>query len=267
MERDYLMPKLAESILNVSIAGFGGVLVGISLSRKGSVSSLANMSARNLSRRKIPDHVGSTVDHDLPILMGASCATFGLVIETIRISSPSRLLMNYIPDHLHFTAIEDRKSEMSVSSIIREDEVIAWTDYTIGGALAGGIFRQIAMSTRTKTAERLFKRGRLPSMLGTQMTVSSGFITGAMLGFGAGFVMVCIDRLQTFVKYMDHPNNDEKDDQLQKETEESLQVKDQADEQSNDINLGINPADESVRNLSAKQLRIRIEELQDKRSS
>ena len=252
--QDENVQVLMESILNIALAGFGGVLVGISLSKRGkSVTSLAKVSTRSARRRQVGTEAKEIViDHDLPILMGTSCAAFALILEIVRKISPTSFLLSEMRG-----IRQSPLNEPTSKSIISITETTSWIDYTFGGALAGGIFRQIAVSTRTKTAERLIRRGKLPLGLNNIASPSypSGVFVGTLLGFTAGGILLALNRLQSLVEEnsrIDAADSTlESDFMSQKETpDEDLKKKDQNNEE--------------IQNISAEELKQKIEDLKEK---
>lgn len=174
-----------QSILHVSLAACGGTLAGLSIARRG--GGVASLAARKGRRRQ----QFSRMDDDLPALMGMSCATFVAVLEGTKAASLSSMIIDatapLVPDPFVSTIRQEK--------IIRKNEFCSILDYTLGGAIAGGIFRQAAVSARTKTALKVMKSNKVPAEL-MQRNTLPGMVSGAGLGLCAGTVMFGLGRLQ-----------------------------------------------------------------------
>ena len=107
--------RVMESIMRVSLAGFGGALVGLSLSKQ----------KHKQSTRPRPVRVDST----LPMNWAFACAGFCSLIELSRWASPT-----------------------SIFSPSRPVQTIG--DYTIGGAAAGAAFRGMQVAQKSSRALR-----------------------------------------------------------------------------------------------------------------
>lgn len=252
--------SLMESVLNVTLAGFGGVLAGISFSKGGnSVASLSRISSRSVGKRRIrADTVERIVDHDLPVLMGVSCAAFGFILEMVRKISPSSYLISEIQSS-HLVQSLPLPNQSFNTNFISDAEIASWSDFTFGGALAGGIFRQIAVSTRTKTAEKLIRRGKLPSALQIARTpYFSGIFTGSVLGFMAGGLLILIHRVQGLIKENDVDNDGDYKTEHKLIALPAIEVKNRITE------VQITEDGENMKKLSAEDLRIKIKALKEK---
>jgi hypothetical protein len=100
-----------ESFLRVALAGFGGALVGLSLSRRGGVTPLVQQQSQRIAQRGRP-----YTNQDLPAQWAVSCLTFASIFESTRLLSPTSL----VTDNPYMQTIGD---------------------YSLGGAMAGSILR------------------------------------------------------------------------------------------------------------------------------
>jgi len=108
--------RVLESIMRISLAGFGGALVGLSLSRQKQQSP---------SARPRPMRVDST----LPMNWAFACAGFCSLVEFSRWASPTSLVTSSRP-------------------------IQTVGDYTVGGAAAGAAFRGMQVAQRSTRALR-----------------------------------------------------------------------------------------------------------------
>lgn len=111
--------RIMESVMRISLAGFGGALVGLSLSRQKQHSTTSG-------RPRRPVRVDST----LPMHWAFACAGFCSLIEMSRWASPASLVTS-------------------------SPHAITIGDYAFGGAAAGAAFRGMQVAQRSSRANIL----------------------------------------------------------------------------------------------------------------
>lgn len=121
-----------ESLMNVTIAGFAGALVGMSLARRRGAGGLMNGSATAIIRTRTPSSSSSSIsstssattngsntvrnratpyiDHDLPIQWAVTCLTFSGIVEFSKLSSPSTSIMNLLSNNSNAVKVEPGES-------------------------------------------------------------------------------------------------------------------------------------------------------------
>jgi len=227
---------LLESALNIALAGFGGFLAGLSISRRGNnVASIASYSGRSLN---------NTIKHELPILFASSCSTFALIIEAVRSISPVSFVTGMSPIDRSTLPVSLNDKHINMLTSI--------SDYTLGGTLGGGLFSQVALSARTKTAAKLMRKNKLPSFLGNKNRIG-GVVPGGVLGFIAGASLFCIGELQEII---------EESEPKQSSEESRLYVESDANDLEEDKSQN---EEDGEKVLSAKELKNRIETLEKKK--
>jgi len=170
-----------ESLLRISLAGFGGALAGLSLSRtRRAPTSLPSLTGLTKTRSK------PFIDADLPTTWAVSCVAFAGIVEFCRVVSPSHFLSTTFP----------LPENIQVPEFVKKNEKALTTlsDYTIGGSIAGAIFQ--GASVRTKTSAKLIKAGLSLGGTTARTGIMAGLIPGASLGCFAGIVMVGLDALE-----------------------------------------------------------------------
>lgn len=153
--------QAVESFLRVSLAGFGGALVGLSLARARKATPLT----RTVGQRGKPFHKSV---QDLPAQWAVAFLTFSSVFEATRILSPTSIVLDMTTDD---------------STVSRHWKTIG--DYTMGGCMAGAVLRGMPVSAAGST------RGiAAPPRLG------AGLLSGMVLGFIPGVMIAGIQMLE-----------------------------------------------------------------------
>jgi hypothetical protein len=214
--------SIVESIMRISLAGFGGALAGMSLSRRGAVVSAAaakvvakssdTVGLRNIGKKRLQSQqtivrttppTAGIVDRDLPTAWAVACGVFAGVVEFTRTMSPTTIIRQLFD----VTMIDDAgvddtgKNSDNQTTITTMMGISTWTidstsmttvsDYAIGGAIAGAIFQGSAIQTRAR-------RGiDLTAIRGKPL---SGILPGAALGLSAGMLIVAIDYAQILLE-------------------------------------------------------------------
>ena len=145
-----------QSLAVITIAGFGGAIAGLSISRRGMIPPTMH-------------HV--QLSNQLPWLWALGCATFAGVIEFSTLISPTRLMLSTLREYDFIpkldSAITTTTSDNSISSPSSslssslQERILHWDDnstailgdYVLGGAFAGAMFKgsQIRPNTTTTT--------------------------------------------------------------------------------------------------------------------
>lgn len=224
---------ILESMMRISLAGFGGAMAGLSISRRAAISRttstlLTNAAVKTptkrkhaihrhhplLTKSKDKDDVSSyAVDRELPAAWAMACMAFTGVIEFTRFVSPAGLAVDLVA-HLNDGSTEEVSTDGNDTGVTSGDnssqEVdFSWlfepktkstlktiADYTIGGSIGGAIFAGSAVRTRA---------GRKidASILGTagrNARPLAGLLPGAGLGLLAGVTIVSIDLVREYLE-------------------------------------------------------------------
>jgi hypothetical protein len=255
-----------ESVMRISLAGFGGALAGMSLARRGASASasaiarrvanlpvvsppgaglpaaaadetaktknggakasaavaavVAGSGKRRLQRQQTivrasppPDALPHRYsDRELPTAWAVACTAFAGVVEFVRAVSPSTVVRDLLlAPPLRDDGEEERRTTTTATTTSDEDEddddgdgiaasaygwsitpldpsaLCAISDYAIGGAVAGAVFRGSAVRTR------LGARG-ISSAVGGGRPFLSGILPGAVLSLLPGIAIVALDR-------------------------------------------------------------------------
>ena len=112
--KDYI--PILESIMRISLAGFGGAMAGLSISRRAALSrtipsSIVSSNATSTTKKKHLIHRhhpmaarsnegtalnSHAIDRELPAAWSMACMAFTGVIEFTRFASPSRLVIDMV---------------------------------------------------------------------------------------------------------------------------------------------------------------------------
>ena len=227
-----------ESLMRITLAGFGGALAGISISRRGGlgttaankVQTLAKASAtpssssniKKLSRqqrrqaiRSAPPVLRPTIDRELPSAWAVACMAFAGVVEFTRLVSPTTFVSQFVttPSSLEEGESDNEVTEDSKAILDNEEETIKQygttiIDYMIGGGIAGALFKGSAV--RTPAGARIDASIMGSSSISNTATTSSlhaiksrplsGILPGAALGLLAGVTIVTMEYAQQQVE-------------------------------------------------------------------
>ena len=216
--------KSMESIMIISLAGFGGALAGISMAvrqRRLPLTGLKTFQNKQLTKKtplkdKRELQHRPYVDSHLPNQWALTCMGFASIVEIVRRMSPFELILH---ESIYF-----QPSWTKSLTIIG--------DYTIGGAVAGAMFKGASLQDKTNmTTERKgsgsarynrFRNQRVGGNvhLASDITLPSnrfrylrGLGPGMSLGFVAGCAQCSIWWIQNYVNEIEnnHFGNLEKD--------------------------------------------------------
>jgi hypothetical protein len=224
-------------------------------------------------------------DRELPTAWAVACAAFAGVVEFVRAVSPSAVVRDLLLAPPPSATMgggdgdgggeEERRTTTPTTSDEDDDDdddgdgiassaygwsiipldpsaLCAISDYAIGGAVAGAVFRGSAVRTR------LGARGISSAVVGGRRPFLSGILPGAVLGLSAGIAIVALDRARILLdeRFGVRPDprrgdDDDDDDDHDYTTVDSSSLAERADAQI--------PAD--IRAMSNEELAKSIESL------
>lgn len=157
-----------ESALRITLAGFGGVLVGLSLSQRRGADALAHSTTGVMQPmiQRGSQRSRSITNRDLPTQWAVSCLTFATIFECSRLMSP----ISHFTHNRHFQTIGD---------------------YAVGGLVAGSILR--GLPVRGNTAQGAVATPRF----------GAGLWSGLVLGIIPGVIVTGISLLEEYVDSLD----------------------------------------------------------------
>jgi hypothetical protein len=277
-----------ESLMRITLAGFGGALAGISISRRGGLAtaqhqalakttsnvikqSLPSSTTRTQRRQAIrsaPPVLRPSIDRELPSAWAVACMAFAGVVEFTRLVSPTTFVSQFV------TPTETETDNNGVESVQEDDSNNAIVtnnpyamkygttiiDYTIGGAIAGAIFKQSAV--RSPTGARIdasIMGNYSPSSISTAIKGKplSGILPGAALGLLAGVTIVTMEYAQVVIEEKFGVKDEEETDIDSNNDEMEDEV---ASKKKNDDDI---PAD--IKAMSSEELAASIQSLRSGR--
>lgn len=161
-----LWKAMFESLMRVSLAGIGGAISGTAIDRRGPPAMSMSVSAA-----KRQQHMRGARDLSIPRAWTVSCIGFVAIMEVVQFMSP----MSYVQQYF-----------------IKDDNqyVRAFGDYTIGGSIAGSLFRGMQAQSRAVVNARI---------------VTPRMIAGAGPGFVLGLVAGSLRALGLYVEHLQRP--------------------------------------------------------------
>lgn len=224
-----------ESLMRITLAGFGGALAGISISRRGGLGTAAQQALTKASAttpssssnvikqsrqqrrqaiRSSPPVLRPTIDRELPSAWAVACMAFAGVVEFTRLVSPTTFVSQFIVTTPSLVEGEgdNEATENSKNILVNKEETIKQygttvIDYMIGGAIAGALFKGSAV--RTPVGARIDASIMGSSSISTATSSSlnaiksrplSGILPGAALGLLAGVTIVTMEYAQKQVE-------------------------------------------------------------------
>lgn len=169
-----------ESVVKVTLSGFGGSLIGLSQEKRLESVRVVTGAAAAASARK--RRSPSAPLSNLPLTWAISCAAFCSILETCHLTSPATIIYDML-----------NNSERPGSPPSLNPYVQTVCDYTIGGALAG-----IAGSFGRN--EHI--RRRIPSAMFKGPKRFFGLAPGIALGALAGVLQASTDYGVTYAESM-----------------------------------------------------------------
>ena len=205
-----------ESIMRITLAGFGGALAGLSFARRRGSSAIVTAATRQATKneqsakllggkkrlkrqteivRSTPPTTTPYQDRELPTAWAIACMSFAGVVEVTSKLSPTTF---------GWQLARELKVEGTPETL--DSSITQISDYIIGGSIAGALFKGSAV--RTKTGARLDASIMGNNNLSTSPISSlkaitrplSGILPGAALGLIAGISMIALDRAQIMVE-------------------------------------------------------------------
>mmetsp|Transcript_33020 Transcript_33020/g.72418 ORF Transcript_33020/g.72418 Transcript_33020/m.72418 type:complete len:298 (+) Transcript_33020:120-1013(+) len=217
--------KVMDSITRIALAGFGGALAGLSISRRRSLglTSSENVAAsvsRTIRRaggrrrraqqaqQQAPVQQAATpyTDQDLPSTWAVACLTFAGIVEFSRLVSPTALLKD-LADRATSDVTQDEDTQKGQvqadrlsSRIAKEmpfdladyasaEHIRTISDYVIGGSIAGAVFK--GGSIKTSAGEKIARRAaavRSRPVTTAATAARTGLTVGLIPGAALGFV-------------------------------------------------------------------------------
>lgn len=171
-----------ESFLRITVAGFGGALVGISLARTRSASALT----RTIGQRGKPFQ-----QNDLPAQWAVAFLTFSSVFEATRIMSPTSILLQLTNNSVDFDALHASRHYITIG------------DYTLGGCMAGAVLRGMPVSAASVSRRSIAAPPRL----------GAGLLSGLALGFIPGVALAGIQMLEEKVEAYEEATRQQEEDE------------------------------------------------------
>lgn len=248
--------RLAAAASAVSSAASSSITSGNS-SRIVSGASLAgsttpstnNIGKKRLQRqltpivRTIPPSTKPYVDRELPVAWALACMTFSGVVEGTRIISPTSVVWELIYGESKADESSNygdvKKSNFdeaipflkSMNENVLKSSMVAISDYMIGGAIAGAIFKGSAV--RSSAGAKMDTS--IMGMASSSGRAISGIFPGAALGLFAGVAIVAMDYAQVLVKErLGHGEEEEDDEHVYHEVEVEMQIPDDIKAMSNE---------------------------------
>ncbi len=220
-----------ESLMRITLAGFGGALAGISISRRGGLGTAANKvqaltkasatpsnvlkqsrQQRRQAIRSAPPVLRPQIDRELPSAWAVACMAFAGVVEFTRLVSPTTFVSQFVTTPSLEGEADNEVTEDSKTILFNKEETIKQygttiIDYMIGGGIAGALFKGSAV--RTPAGARIDASIMGSSSISSTATSSlnavksrplSGILPGAALGLLAGVTIVTMDYAQQQVE-------------------------------------------------------------------
>ena len=176
---------LLESVVRVTLAGFGAALVGLASERRQHQSSQ--------TKRLVgpPRRVASFQQQNLPLVWAFSGMLFVTMLETCRLASPTTALYQAFLEEESNNSKDDAKETLPTNRYFHT-AVVSLGDYALGGSVAGIAG---ALGSRGRASASL-TGVRPPSMawgLGTGLAL--GCLAGSLQA-GIGVTSLYLERLQ-----------------------------------------------------------------------
>eukprot|EP00573_Skeletonema_grethae_P004895 CAMPEP_0201710298 /NCGR_PEP_ID=MMETSP0578-20130828/58556_1 /ASSEMBLY_ACC=CAM_ASM_000663 /TAXON_ID=267565 /ORGANISM="Skeletonema grethea, Strain CCMP 1804" /LENGTH=390 /DNA_ID=CAMNT_0048199327 /DNA_START=61 /DNA_END=1233 /DNA_ORIENTATION=+ len=223
-----------ESLMRITLAGFGGALAGISISRRGGLAT-ASQQAQALAKkvatpnnnvikqsrtqrrqaiRSAPPVLRPSIDRELPTAWAVACMAFAGVVEFTRLVSPTTFVSQFITPPLQLESDDNIQLE-SVQENDNDDAAVTANpdamkygttiiDYTIGGGIAGALFKGSAVRTPTGARLDASIMGNYSASSSVSTAIKgkplSGILPGAALGLLAGVSIVTMEYAQILIE-------------------------------------------------------------------
>jgi hypothetical protein len=269
--------SVMESVMNITLAGFGGALAGLSVSRRRgtmgiqSLTQTVSKSNKHRTASKVKNHNGGStsghkkdgrspllqrgaayMDNDLPVTWAVTCMTFATIVECCKQSSPTSQILNYT-SYILSNKNDEGSTKLTPWKVDKDLHVIG--DYTFGGAMAGAIFKgSVIPSSKAKIPQQMAtQRAAKASATAAARTgsIMGGLATGAAMGFLAGVTVFGLSKLEQYAE--DRLGEEGPEDETILEEEEGAEENSSKRENSED--------EEDLTRLSTEELQNRIDEL------
>lgn len=156
------LQDIMESIARITLAGFGGSIVGLSLEHRLQSMRVTTAAGLSAAARRKRSPMASV---NLPITWGVSCMVFCSIIEASRLTSPSTLILRQMEWYPLLENNQYSNSQPGMLLSIKRPPPpapITIADYTIGGlfaGLAGSVGRHLSLK-RSSTITRIPSPGK-----------------------------------------------------------------------------------------------------------
>lgn len=218
--------QVMESLMIISIAGFGGALCGLAISRRGGgglsplfASRVSAGSLKSSSTLRKSARAPYYIDHELPTAWAVACITFASIMEFSRMISPATKLMDLLYSRknnidavgrtfMHATAGQSPSTatptdqgeltNIQPSSVVGQQDSTASVratidtdlclvfDYLLGGAVAGAAFKGTVIRSQASLKGLALRGG--PVLPASMTAARTGILTGMIPGAALGFL-------------------------------------------------------------------------------
>lgn len=177
-EENEFLESLFESLVRITLAGFGGNVVGLAYQHRQQLQQRQVTRPSMLSSAyKIPPQKSSPLVKllprtNLPSTWGLACTLFALILETSRRVSPTNIFLS---------TMEGYPTELPTAKNVQRTVLTTVGDYVVGGSVAGIAG---AIAARRRTANIAFPLP--PAVRSNSAFLFWGFGAGMALGLIAG---------------------------------------------------------------------------------
>jgi hypothetical protein len=208
---DKITYQAIESLMTISIAGFGGALCGLAISRRGGSISPLISGSRVSASTSVPvkrSRVAYYADHELPTAWAVACITFASIMEFSKMISPASnlqnllLLNNQSSSDMKSASLNEKNNPSASQDSFVDKDLCLVVDYLLGGAAAGAAFKGSVIRTQASSKGLALRGGPvLPaSVTAARSGILVGMIPGATLGFLAGLAVYSAIKLQHYAE-------------------------------------------------------------------
>jgi hypothetical protein len=124
-----------ESVVRVTLAGFGGSIVGLSMEKRLEAMRVTTAAGLTAAARRKRSPSANLIN--LPLTWGFSCMIFCMIVDTCRLTSPATRMYQNVGGREGLQVIKDDKTGAVPGTEFIYTPAITVVDYAIGGAMAG----------------------------------------------------------------------------------------------------------------------------------
>lgn len=177
--------RIMESVVRVTLAGLGGSIVGLAQERRlESMRVVSGAAATAAARRKRSPSSQLT---NLPLTWALSCIAFCGIVETSRLTSPSKNILIFLESLSEEGDTDGQTKSLSNRRLAPYFCTVA--DYSLGG-IVGGLASSLGQNSHI--------RRNLPSAMARGSHRFFGVGPGFGLGFMAGLLQAVTDASVTY---------------------------------------------------------------------